>query len=333
MPVVLEGLRPVRTFDAACRLVLDYLTTAAPMGLWAVTRVAYGTHTMLVVEATDYPVQAGHVTPFQGSMCEAMMSGRGPQIAPDVTAHPAYASVARSYAAQGFRVGAYVGVPIVCEDGELFGTVCGFATNTVESLPDLQPLLAVFSGLLSAVLDADTAAAAKARDVERALLEADVDVLTGLLNRRGWERLVAFEEDRFRRLGDPATVVIIDLDGLKTINDRDGHAAGDRHLQAAAAVLRQVTRDGDVIARIGGDEFALLLIGVSPDQAAATSRRTETALDAHGVAASVGHAPYNLVTGFPGAIAAADQLMYRSKGQRRNNRQPRSAQPASQPAR
>jgi diguanylate cyclase len=322
--VAVDGnLQPARRFDQACDQVLRYLSAAAPMGMWAVTRVAHGRQTMLAVDGSQYDVRAGDHFPFDASMCRSLVAAEAPQIAADVSEVPAYAVVAADYAAQGLMIGAYVGAPIVHADGELFGTVCGVSTAPgPAALHELQPLLGVFTSLLSAVLEADTASIAGAREVERARSEADVDALTGLLNRRGWERVLAAEEERFRRFGDTASVVMLDLDQLKDVNDRLGHAAGDRHIQAAADVLRSVSRTTDVLARLGGDEFAVLVVGADPAQAAELAQRMEEALDHHGVGGSVGHAPYSIVAGFPGALQAADTAMYERKQQRRQTSDP-----------
>jgi diguanylate cyclase (GGDEF)-like protein len=84
------------------------------------------------------------------------------------------------------------------------------------------------------------------------------DSLTGLANRRCWDERLADEFERSRRQDNDLAVLLCDLDRLKEINDRFGHATGDRVLKAAADVLRERVRAGDVAARLGGDEFAVL---------------------------------------------------------------------------
>ena len=90
---------------------------------------------------------------------------------------------------------------------------------------------------------------------------ASTDPLTGLHNRRGLEEELAREEARARRYGIPAAVALLDVNRLKTINDDHGHPAGDAVLQAVATALRHTARAADVVARVGGDEFAVLLLG------------------------------------------------------------------------
>jgi diguanylate cyclase (GGDEF)-like protein len=280
-----------------------------------VTRVVDDHQLLLRVEGDAYDLPAGVSMPFTRSMCHTMIEGTTPRIAPDVREVPQYAAMA---AAAPVEVNAYVGTPIVSGDGRLFGTVCGYDPSPQpDALRDQLPLLDLLSGLLSAVLDADLSATAASRELERARREAETDALTGLLNRRGWDRFVAREEERFRRFGDVASVVVLDLDDLKTVNDVQGHDAGDAYLRRAAAVLAAVVRRDDVLARLGGDEFGIIAVGASAEAAAELVARAEKALADAGVSGSFGHAPYTIVAGFPGALKAADEAMYEQKRGRR----------------
>ncbi|MCE3551990.1 GGDEF domain-containing protein [Pseudonocardia sp. RS11V-5] len=314
-PVVADALLPTRSFDVACRRVLEYLQQTVPLGGWAVTRVIGDRQVLLRAEGNAYELPPGTSLPFTESLCHTMVEGITPRIAPDVREVPQYAEMA---AAAPLDVSAYVGTPIVSGDGWLFGTVCGYDPSPQpEALRDQLPLLDLLSGLLSAVLDADLSATAASRELERARHEAETDALTGLLNRRGRDRFVEQEEDRFRRFGDAAAVVVLDLDNLKTVNDLQGHDAGDEYIRRAGASLAATVRRDDVLARLGGDEFGIIAVGATPDEAAELVGRAERALAEAGVSGSFGHAPYSIVTGFPGAWKAADEAMYAQKRARR----------------
>jgi diguanylate cyclase (GGDEF)-like protein len=312
---VAAHLTPVRSFDDASRMVIDYLSAVSPMGLWAVTRIIEGTQLVLACTGATYPIHAGDAFPFDQSLCSLMVSGKAPRIAPDVAHTPGYTDLA---AIAPVAIGAYAGTPIATPDERLFGTVCGIHPQPQqESAMVPQRLLDLLSSLLSAVLAGDLHATTVARELEQARREADLDALTGLLNRRGWDRYLQVEEERFRRFGDAACFVVIDLDHLKAVNDSGGHEAGDRYIQRAAQVLASSIRDGDVLARLGGDEFGIVAVGATPDQAYEMVERADRSMRLTGVTGSFGFAPYSVVTGFPGALEAADRAMYEQKRRRR----------------
>jgi diguanylate cyclase (GGDEF)-like protein len=107
----------------------------------------------------------------------------------------------------------------------------------------------------------------------RLLKDATVDDLTGLLNRRGWRMTAERELARAAREGTQVGVLLLDLDGLKEINDTRGHDEGDRVLVETAGRMRTALRAGDVLARLGGDEFGALLMDTSDGQALAAVDR------------------------------------------------------------
>ena len=171
-------------------------------------------------------------------------------------------------------------------------------------------------------------AALRAAECKIAELEAraDVDPLLDILNRRGFERELARSLAYVRRYGTDATLMVIDLDGFKGVNDRHGHAAGDALLKAVAAALRGKVRASDVVARLGGDEFGVLLWNVDAGRAAAKGVELENIIaqaraDHNGAALQVG-ASAGAVALAPESSAeaiidAADKAMYARKHGRR----------------
>jgi diguanylate cyclase (GGDEF)-like protein len=107
------------------------------------------------------------------------------------------------------------------------------------------------------------------------------DLLTSVLNRRGFEEAFGVELQRLGRTGSPLSVVIGDVDAFKALNDRFGHAAGDAALKAVAGALRGGCRAVDVVARIGGEEFAILMPATRVKDAVATADRLRAAVSAN----------------------------------------------------
>ena len=143
------------------------------------------------------------------------------------------------------------------------------------------------------------------------------DVLTGLYNRFYFEEEVARLE-RGRKF--PVSIVSADVDGLKQVNDRYGHAAGDELLQRAAQVLRPAFRNEDVVARVGGDEFVILLPGASPEAAARAVARVRGNLEAHNrqasgppLSLSLGTASGDRGCSLAEVMREADRAMYQDK--------------------
>lgn len=301
-------------FEAASRGVLAFLHQRLGFDLWMVTRTEGDDWIVLQSEDHGYGVEPGTVFRWADSFCSEMVKGNGPRIAPRSSDIPAYAAAPIG---SQVKIKAYVGLPIVRADGSLFGTLCAIhPTTQPESIVEEQGLVEMMGALLSTVLQNELATAEEARRSERLQAEALTDALTNLYNRRGWDRLLASEEDRCRRYGHPAAVLFIDLDKLKLVNDTLGHAAGDELIIRAARALRQAARSADVVARLGGDEFGILSAECDRKGGEALLRRVRAALEAAGVKASVGLAVRIPSDGLEAACATADRRMYEEKRSR-----------------
>jgi diguanylate cyclase (GGDEF)-like protein len=141
---------------------------------------------------------------------------------------------------------------------------------------------------------------------------ANTDALTGLPNRRAWDATVALALQEAAASGRPLCVALIDVDNLKLVNDRDGHAAGDEMLQEAADAWREVLRGRDYIARYGGDEFAVLLGDCDRDEAQNVVERLRQAAPL-GHSYSAGAAAWDGEESVAELIARADGSLYRAK--------------------
>ena len=188
------------------------------------------------------------------------------------------------------------------------------------TLKQAGPTLDLLGQLLSMVLASDRARDRHAQELMAAQLAAETDLLTGLYNRRAWERIITEEEERYQRLADPTVALMIDLDHLKAVNDAQGHAAGDLYIQTAAKELANSVKAGDFVARLGGDEFAVLLNNCTEVQAETIVERIYANFGRAQVVGSLGWAPITVVHGFPEAIAQADAAMYEAKSRKRQQR-------------
>lgn len=302
-------------FEAASRATLAYLHQRLGFDLWMMTRVEGSDCLVLQAENHGYDVEEGTVFRWGDSFCSQMILGHGPRVVPHAQNIPLFAA---SPIAQQIQIGAYISVPLASTDGSLFGTLCAIDPSPQdESIRDELPLIEFLTRLLGTVLFADLKAAKQARLLERSQQAARTDVLTGLLNRHGWEQCVAIEEARAKRYGSPACVLIVDLDGLKQVNDTKGHVHGDALIRSASNSIRSVLRENDIVARIGGDEFAILGIECDAEGCEAIFKNVTNALLSNGISASVGKALRDHRLGLFEAIAAADRAMYVAKAKRR----------------
>jgi diguanylate cyclase (GGDEF)-like protein/PAS domain S-box-containing protein len=161
---------------------------------------------------------------------------------------------------------------------------------------------------------------------------ADHDALTGLLNRHRFESELARVTAEVRRYRRRASLMVLDLDGFKTVNDRFGHPVGDELVSRIGTLLRDTVRTTDIVARLGGDEFVVILPEAGPEDAARLATRILDSVRASGqitvgdqhaqITASIGLTSFDGDTGLTGAelVAEADVALYEAKAQGRNRR-------------
>lgn len=162
---------------------------------------------------------------------------------------------------------------------------------------------------------------------KEALESALTDALTGMGNRRALDANLHREAERSVRHNKPLSVVILDLDHFKLINDTYGHQAGDEVLVQAAQLIKNNFRKGDLRYRYGGEEFLLILDETSSDQAKVTAERLRTLFEAHefncagnsvSLTVSVGYTSFEHGESLKDFVGRADEALYRAKRLGRN---------------
>jgi diguanylate cyclase len=307
-------LSPSTGFRAAVEEALEGLRDRTGLGCWLLLRARGHRWAVLAIRDRHYGIGVGAELADDELPVRAMLDGRGPRVAPAVAEVDAYAAADRF---RGRPVGAFAGIPVLAPDGTLLGCLCGMdPAPTRPGLAGELPTIELLGRLLGTLLDLELDRQELQGRFERAELDSLTDPLTGVGNRRAWDRLLDAEEARCRRYGSPASLVSIDLDELKLVNDADGHVAGDRLLCRAAEVIGSTKRAADVVARLGGDEFGVLAVECDEGAAAVLAERIRVALEAAGVRASVGHATRRASAGLSQAWVEADSRMYARKRRR-----------------
>jgi diguanylate cyclase (GGDEF)-like protein/PAS domain S-box-containing protein len=209
--------------------------------------------------------------------------------------------------------------PIFRHD-EVLGVLC---VCWAERVSDISTRAARAVALLT---DETAVALAHHEALQRLAAQATTDGLTGLPNRRAWEERLTRDIASARRLQRPVTLALLDMDRFKHYNDTHGHAAGDDLLCEFAASARVLLREGDTLARWGGEEFAVLLPDCpSANFAESILDRIRAAVPA-GQSCSVGYASWDGLESAEDLVARADRALYRAKAMGRDRAA--SAEPA-----
>ena len=197
-----------------------------------------------------------------------------------------------------------IAVPILYA-GEAKGELMVYSAAAHDFRGDETRLLDLLANLVGAAL-------VRAELMARLTDQAVTDELTGLPNRRSWYQHLDLALARARRNGEPLSVLLLDLDDLKNVNDRHGHEAGDRLLKSVVSHWASVTRATDFLGRIGGDEFAVVLEATDEANANEVSARLDRSLagDQH---ASTGAAVWDGDEQAAALLARADKAMYANK--------------------
>jgi diguanylate cyclase len=279
--------RPFPDAEAAVRSTFEVLRALTGLPAWYLV-AARGVPALLEVDDPVFPPPVGDVWPWPHVLDPRRLGREEPLIG------------------KGPGIAVAVAVSVRDSGGAPYAALCGVRPYPVPPGPLTGPLLPHHARVVASLLDAEGRTA-------RAAADALLDPLTRLANRRAWEQLLEREELRCRRLDQPAGVLVVDIDGLTSVNRTDGHAAGDELLVRAATALLRSSRGTDVVARLSGDRFAILASGASEGQLSALGTRLRLRLAGARVPASVGWASRRGQRGLAETWAAADHDMLRSK--------------------
>lgn len=241
-PARLAALRRLDVLDTAPEEQFDKIV--------ALVRTVLGVPiaTVTLVDAHRQWFKAHHgmpvtETPRATSFCTHTVAARAPLAIADALLDP---RVADSPLVTGDPfIRAYLGVPLITADGHAVGALCAIDTMPRAFTPAQIEVLAGFARLVVDELEL--------RQI------ATTDQLTGSLSRRGFLAALDREIARSRRYGRPITLAVLDVDHFKRINDAHGHPAGDAVLRQLVACFIRTLRPADVVGRLGGEEFAILL--------------------------------------------------------------------------
>lgn len=272
----------------------------------------------------DNPFPSGTRMPLMGVYCEAAAKRRRKVQVVDARKDPEWADSPTAQAG----IYAYLGYPLFWPGGEIFGTLCVIDTQENKWGGRVERLITSFKEAVETHLNL-THTIEQLNTANRRLEKlAAVDPLTGILNRRSFFDQAANYISAGRYNNKGLTVMMLDIDHFKSINDRFGHSYGDEVLKHFTDTCESHLRKSDVIARIGGEEFAVALFGAGLTEAQAIADRIRTALQENPVVSGDQIIAYTVSIGISmlslneshidQALQRADSALYQAKREGRN---------------
>ena len=299
---LLDGV-PEPIFDRFARLAARVAETPT-----ALVSVVTGEHQHFAgLSGLKQPWADARQAPLSHSFCQHVVANAAPLVVEDARLDPVLCS---NLAIEDLDVIAYAGFPILSPAGHVLGSLCAIDSSPrrwpASQLEGLADIAALVGGEL------------ERRDLVRRLaIDARTDALTGMANRHAWEVQLPDAVRSAARLGHQLAVVLVDVDFFKRYNDRHGHPAGDGALREIGRRWRGMTRDIDLLARIGGEEFGLVLPGCDAETAHTVVERLRADMPA-GLTASAGVAEWTPSMTAEQVVAEADRALYRAKRDGRN---------------
>ncbi len=244
---------PEESFDRITRLAKTVLQTPMVM----VSLVDADRQWFKSRQGTDVTETARSI-----SFCTHTIQTDEPLIVPDALENPKFCNSPLVLGPPHVRF--YIGVPLIMHDGCRIGALCAVDTKPRELSPEH---IAVLRDLARLVVD----------EIELRQI-ATTDSLTGVLTRRGFDIEINREFKRAERHSHDLSLIAVDIDHFKKVNDTYGHPAGDLVLKAVAAQIKQMVRGEDFVARLGGEEFVVALPETNADQAMVVAEKIREAI-------------------------------------------------------
>jgi diguanylate cyclase len=253
-----ESVHQARTLEDLTRPLLALLEVVTGLESTYLTVVDLGEglqHVLYARNSRELQIPEGLSVPWGDTLCKRALD-EGRPFTDDVRG-----VWGDSGAARGLGIQTYVSTPVRTDDGQLYGTLCAASSERRPMTPQAEHVLRLFAGLIEQHVERERLVDQLQRLNAQLKTQALTDALTGLLNRRALMLELTRLASLAQRTGSWLLAGAIDLDGFKQVNDAHGHDAGDDFLRAIAERLKAALRSGDVLARMGGDEFVVLGLG------------------------------------------------------------------------
>jgi diguanylate cyclase len=259
---VSQTLANEHSLETLVRQLLEMLELVTRMESTYLTRIDFDAqrqHIMYAHNSSEMQIPEGFSVPWNDSLCKRALDDRC------IFSNDVAERWRSCLAAQDLGIATFFSIPVRLTDGSLFGTLC--ATSRARQPYNLEgeQVMNLFANLISHYVEKETLVQ-QLRAANVALeMHSYTDELTGLPNRRSLFKHLAAQFSQAREQQRSVLLIFIDLDDFKAINDRFGHPCGDSFLIQIGERLAARVRSGDIVGRLGGDEF--LIVGPGPDSA------------------------------------------------------------------
>lgn len=324
---VSQTLANEHSLETLVRQLLEMLELVTRMESTYLTRIDFDAqrqHIMYAHNSSEMQIPEGFSVPWNDSLCKRALDDRC------IFSNDVAERWRSCLAAQDLGIATFFSIPVRLTDGSLFGTLCATSRAKQPYNIEGEQVMNLFANLISHYVEKETLLQ-QLRAANVALeMHSYTDELTGLPNRRSLFKHLAAQFSQAREQQRSVLLIFIDLDDFKAINDRFGHPCGDSFLIQIGERLAARVRSGDIVGRLGGDEF--LIVGPGPDSAdqqeyIAALRQAlagiyflgEHRINYPGASFGVIEAdPWQIDVEL--ALRAADEAMYQDKQSRRQGR-------------